>query len=97
MTPRPRASEPFKLPLKALEIEAPMKHETPGWWVCDDNGNGRGVIPWVQTEGEARLFAAAPDLLAALKEALNHGANDWDLWVPKARALIARLEPKEGT
>ncbi len=50
------------------------------WYVYDDNDEGR---PFFETkdEGRARLTAAAPDLLAACKDALgaftNNNAIDW--------------------
>jgi len=45
------------------------------------------------TVANARLIAAAPDLLAALEEAIAAGRDDWQEgsgWEKKARAAIAK-------
>lgn len=80
--------------------------------VCDADGERRGCAPianaWTPTSqitGEAvanaRLVAAAPELLAALKEAIDavkvfHGPNCWEIYEANApemrrwRAAIAK-------
>lgn len=88
------------------------KH-TPGPWVKDRHGQLRspqgkqvGVwdagIAWVQrdeeSEANARLIAAAPDLLEALKQAVDreeYGKEEGDevpQWLLDARAAIAKAE-----
>lgn len=53
----------------------------PECWVVDATGD---------VEAEARLIAAAPDLLAALEAAVNRGYmwdNDPDLWSAASNAV----------
>lgn len=50
---------------------------------------------------QARLEAAAPDLLAALQDILKHGGTSDDEWVPQwcidnARAAIRRATEVQG-
>src|SRR5262245_59246736 len=67
------------------------------------DGTGHSVVttasfrPWEETEANARLIAAAPDLLSALREfvAINDRPHDptrgtWDAAIVMARAAIAR-------
>jgi hypothetical protein len=103
MTPHSRASEPTRGPWD-LRIE-----ERHGDWVCVGYNPifGPTTCDHVQMrEADMRLIAAAPDLLAALKECIRwveeyHGqaiqpgsAEDCEECanVAKARALLARLE-----
>lgn len=58
--------------------------------------------PPLETEANARLIAAAPDLLAALKAALRHwhadGRNFYKTepaWLAQARAAIAKATGDE--
>jgi hypothetical protein len=69
-----------------------MSQHTPGPWqvnhwdktqVCDADGEVRGCAPIAYCEGSmaerkanARLIAAAPELLAALQKLLSHGTFD---------------------
>jgi hypothetical protein len=49
------------------------------------------TIPREQAEANARLIAAAPDLLEALKNVIRGVPDTWD-GVIKARAAIAKAE-----
>lgn len=63
--------------------------------IAEEDEDGR-VVPEHERDANARLIAAAPDLLAALREAFNAFAFDdegpvWaDSTIAKARAAIAR-------
>jgi hypothetical protein len=85
-----------------------MSKHTPGPWqvghfdsnmICDSDGANRGCSPIARVEGtaakrraNARLIAAAPDLLEALRP-LTKGVY-WitDAQVKAARAAIAKAE-----
>lgn len=45
-----------------------------------------------ECEANARLIAAAPDLLSALEWAVNSQPEDADSWVTEARAAIAKAK-----
>lgn len=79
------------------------KH-TPGPWVVNYEGDVRGAdgrtVPW--TKDDARLIAAAPDLLAAL-EGLASACSNPDgtkcpdrATVEHARAAIARAKEEKS-
>ena len=86
-----------------------MSH-TPGPWFCFKNEDGKILINdseidafpiaeiyGVQDEQNARLIAASPDLLAALKAAVDlMEQEDFATLtlVPKFRAVIAKAEGK---
>jgi hypothetical protein len=88
-----------------------MSEHTPGPWTpveCDGNADdiaiaaddGGYVCYSVATEADALLIAAAPDLLAALKELIDQlegiGIPDWHgaegLSLDQARAAINKAE-----
>jgi hypothetical protein len=100
MTPHPRASEPTKGPwhwdaerIKVFDsrnrvIAIPI-YDMPG---------GDGAPPHEEIEPNARLIAAAPDLLAALKDLADKAEGTHSdahcmcsHEIAKARALIAEL------
>lgn len=76
---------------------------TPGPWQQGDGYNAHAttvhikstLIAKAETEADARLIAAAPDLLAALARAVawcdEHGDTRHE-WYADARAVIANLE-----
>ena len=79
----------------------PWKSAT-GWVMSKDNGVICGDFPGIyrdngQAEANMNLIAAAPDLLAALKELLHEdnqgGGVDLDA-LDRARAAIAKAEGK---
>ena len=98
-----------------------MSKHTPGPWRTARRGNGSQELPILRSDGEeigcirgearlgdARLIAAAPDLLACLKEfvddcdaAYPHLSTLHDEWpdlidtYQKAKAAIAKAEGKE--
>lgn len=72
-----------------------------------DNVIVRGGSPWgdiaygVLQGEDARLIAAAPELLEALKNVLDHGGTTAGEWVPvaiykQALAAIAKAEGREA-
>ena len=84
-----------------------MSKHTPGPWVArpvpnvglrghtgyaiDFNEDQEQVVDFVYEEADARLIAAAPDLLEALESCVEHGSMNGDEWViHKARAAIAK-------
>ncbi len=75
---------------------------TPGPWNGARSSGGQGIIISEKygenvgvcyNEDDRHLIAAAPDLLAVLKEALE---NNDDAWKNRARAAIAKAEGREG-
>lgn len=61
--------------------------------ILDANGEPHGGVPIKQAEANARLIAAAPELLNALKEMLRSMVGRHDESVPaveRARAAIAK-------
>lgn len=77
---------------------------TPGPWkggsgLCDEKGmllirdSYQGTVAKAYTVENARLIAAAPDLLAALKEVVALSDRKHDAW-DKAHAAILRAEGK---
>ena len=85
-------SGPTRGPLLARKINA----DEPSWAVISPNGlHGDEIVAGYVTEGNARLFAAAPALLEALQDLFDYwvggesyfGADD-DI-EDKARAAIA--------
>lgn len=83
-----------------------MDKHTPGPWVYE--GPRNSIIVWADdgesricfmtsdgpAEANARLIAAAPDLLKALKEAVYvaHAYDEHPGWLDAARAAIAKAE-----
>ena len=78
-----------------------MAHTEGPWRVSQPSGNyidtpthSIAALMYGATKADAALIAAAPDLLAALQEAVNKGYmwdNDPELWA-KANAAIARAK-----
>ncbi|MCT8191309.1 hypothetical protein KY382_24425 [Pseudomonas monteilii] len=83
------------------------KRHTPGPWVArpvpnvglrghtgyaiDFNEDQEQVVDFVYEEADARLIAAAPDLLEALESCIEHGSMTGAEWVAdKARAAVAK-------
>lgn len=66
----------------------------------ETNTNWSWIAQHIHSEADARLIAASPDMLAALKEAVAvHGAEARDIpdedehsWCAVARAAIAKAE-----
>ena len=89
------------------EIEAKPVAHTPGPWMQEYDGAvaigeqvcipvdhcGPDDVPHAERKANARLIAAAPDLLAALQMALD-ADQDSALWRETARAAIAKA--REG-
>jgi len=87
-----------------------MTPTTPGPWTYDKRGNGKQqllirradkrVIAAIQDEGrlgDARLIAAAPDMLKALKD-VESELIDTDMEVPEyIEQAIAKAKGKEPT
>ena len=53
-----------------------------------------------ETDANARLIAAAPEILTLLERILrdmedSHGGNDRDMFMLKIRALLARIDGRE--
>ena len=89
-----------------------VTQHTPGPWVCksavlDFEGARFGQVAYIlEKEGEqfyasaanARLIAAAPNLLAALNEAIAWDSHDTEdveaVWLKQARAAIAKATGK---
>ena len=91
-----------------------MSKHTPGPWqvghfdsnmICDSDGANRGCAPIARVEGtaaerraNARLIAAAPELLEALRGLLDPATNEDGEWYRQAReaarAAIAKAEGK---
>lgn len=75
--------------------------EEPHMSIFDFAGAGSEGEPWrEQTLANARLCAAAPELLAALEEmvkamTLDDTSSTWNAAIEKSQRLIARLRPKE--
>jgi len=69
-----------------MDIKSPSDH--PGFRLAQVHG-GR---PWWEREANARLIAAAPELLATLQELIDiEGPQPGSAaWADKARALIAK-------
>ena len=76
----------FLIESDLTESEKTMKKRTPGPWIYDHTGtsfdvgvvDGIVMLPVAQkihSEADARLIAAAPDLLAALEEFIECGPN----------------------
>lgn len=81
-----------------------MSKHTPGPWVYRrtsgfDYGSTAywvpGVCTNVQTEADARLISAAPDLLEALKEIVQFMRVDFDD-LPMAEKVLAAIAKAEG-
>lgn len=62
-----------------------MSRHTPGPWrigaiesgrYCVDGANGEEVTGWLDSEGDALLIAAAPELLEALKRLIATGLDE---------------------
>lgn len=64
-----------------------------------DNGRSRRRVAVCEREADARLIAALPELLSALKAMLTHMGMDEDEWnkptFDQARAAIAKAEGQE--
>ena len=86
-----------------------MSTHTPGPWhwdgyhlvnkigdvICDDGSAYGEYGPCIDTEGpDARLLAAAPDLLAALRSAVawHEEFDRHEIWLGAAHAAIAKAE-----
>jgi hypothetical protein len=82
------------------------------WWAIDGPAEGRftPIVAWishVESEADGRLMAASPDLLAALNEAVDLFAVDFEgglagtsdnvggAWLRQARAAIAKATGTE--
>lgn len=92
-----------------MSYSNPMHHSTPGPWFAAATPNiGRPMItdkdgwtiaPRIENVSDARLIAAAPDLLAALQALLPHvpgyqsGDSAGRPWLDQARAAIAKASP----
>ena len=66
------------------------------WWVSQFDGN---PVATTKQEPNAHLIAAAPDLLAALKEivaGISVGTNPDHPWIKEARAAIAKAEGRSS-
>ena len=78
-----------------------MSKHTPGPWVydgcwqdivsCDGRIIAFASLDGEQSEYDARLIAAAPDLLEALEEALDN-VDDPNFWAATACAAIAKAK-----
>ncbi len=82
-----------------------MDQHTPGPWECSNDAtpehhtqitvyaetDGERVATVFRTEANARLIAAAPDLLSALRRAVQHNSDalDYD-WIGAAEAATAK-------
>lgn len=78
-------------PWKTVNVPATVINEQ-GWIICDSGDWGGGI-----DQDDARLIAAAPELLAALKEFMDE-AGGLEGWVPDSiygRAAIA-INKAEG-
>lgn len=80
-----------------------MSTHTPGPWFTRHNaksatvGTASGCIVAKTTDADARLIAAAPELLAALKENVRKyesADSDEPPYMERARAAIAKAEGK---
>lgn len=82
-----------------------LKH-TPGpWEYLDKNGPngkawgvgqqakpGKGVAIVIQSEDDARLIAAAPDLLSALRNLVTQIQADGPIQIATARKILSQLD-----
>ena len=59
--------------------------------VCHKSEDAVGWQPWPEGEANARLIAAAPDLLAACYTALHFTANIDPWWEPSHQQTVATL------
>jgi len=75
-----------------FETEAHTKEKT--WGIWDDEGGGEVVCQHVQTLEHARLIAAAPELLAAVTDAIH--CLNWEtgevFHEEASRVLVAAYE-----
>lgn len=85
-------------PWKAVKL--PPNDGLPYWQIDQDvKGGGpgwKGIALVYISPGNANLIAAAPDLLAALKRALNADGGDWQNGVAWDKAARAAIEKAEG-
>jgi glyoxylase-like metal-dependent hydrolase (beta-lactamase superfamily II) len=58
----------------------------------DADGSVMLVADAIRDQKYAMLFDAAPDLLAACEEIVEHGTDDWDARMRTIRAAIARAK-----
>ena len=77
-----------------VQSDHSVRSYAPGHWAVADCGGRR-------REANARLIAAAPDLLEALREAMDSRAADMadaahPGWYDRARAAIAKASPSPG-
>ena len=94
-----RAAKRLNADLRAMDATPRVGH-TPGPWqikcgaiVGKSGVNVAGASiapPYDEFAANARLIAAAPDLLAVCMEILEHGTDDWDARMKTLRAAIAR-------
>ena len=64
-------------------------------WICGELSNGNGERPG-EAEANARLIAAAPDLLEVLKLYLVLGAGKCTIGRPQADMALAAVRKAEG-
>lgn len=78
-----------------------MSGHTPGPWRIAGKGTIRAgdgwiaSIHWRNREANARLIAAAPDMLKALQQ-VEHHADDAAGFMVDVKAAIANAEGREG-
>lgn len=89
---------PWKLDATTLEITTSDEVEARIAMIDGDN------CDWSQAEADARLIAAAPEMLEALKTAKEtirawHGPNAWDIYdrvSPEMRLINEAIAKAEG-
>ena len=77
-----------------------MTTHTPGPWLadCGHLSNGKTRIGFINREEDTRLIAAAPDMLAALKDLVRASDGHPDLLAARryARSVIAKAEGEKS-
>ena len=70
----------------------PGRHGVPDTWCIDWSKDQEEVAEIVHGEANARLMAAAPDMLNLLRDAVYRDVDHDDEWYDKASSLVLRLD-----